>query len=595
VTRRQKNHAGDTTVIEPELRGAARRFTTEDLIPDFYLQILRRLWIDALELDSIHPKTIAATDGTISTVHFAFYEAIRSAVDTLRGYLEDPSARRPMNCLLLGAPGSGKSSLAQAIGKATGIPALYLEYNLSRCDGTEQVGAIFDEIVGMNQRFKQPKVVLLDEFDVRLGGTSMIRYLIQPIYDGKLGEGRELGKTAFIFSGGTLRDRQTLRTLQRNAADFDLIKFLYEVYGGSRLEMARSQMVRDFLDATIKYRDARDRMAPGRDTIEFLRRLDKLPDFLSRINGFVIELPDLSDPAGITHDPLLLGEEDALDDVWPRDRDIRAQRMLQQQLIEMVEAAERVENAELGERPLADFQTSTQLGEESDRLGKEAERLKASDSRRSDRLKERQKELDTMIRDAKSWEDRLRHCRYSYSFRTHREPLLVYKSMLLVERYYRVLINLARRFGPLQGRADPSRPVVIRTSLLNYLCMVPLQHGLRSLEFLIRMLSLAPERCTHLDGAWVVRIHLDPSNQIGPLFRMHMRDELPFRDPDMLWRLVRDRNPKSLEKIAREASSGANPGFTRPPWASGLPNWADILKAYPLQDDPDVLVRIWKG
>lgn len=272
-----------------------------------YLSLLARASISPIRKDEQNGQFEPLTD--FITCDVTFRNEITRARGVLGRYFDDASSiQRPLNCLLLGPPGAGKTYLAQKLAQAI-KPSAFFELNLAQCDDASRIAEMFREI--KNQRRQTPKVVFFDEFDVTIAGTSAIRYLIQPIYSGKDYEHQELGRVAFIFSGSYLKNERILSVLQRHTSDFDFIQFLYDMYRYVDAEALERALILDFFDASVKYRDVRDKNLPERDVFDYLRRLDKLIDFLSRINGFVIEIPDISAPLEVTTDQFILREKSA--------------------------------------------------------------------------------------------------------------------------------------------------------------------------------------------------------------------------------------------------------------------------------------------
>lgn len=382
-----------------------------------------------------------------------FRKEIESASRRLEEYFGDPTVYRPLNCLLLGPPGSGKSYLARKLSEQA--KAIFFEYNLSQLGNPERLAEIFIEISKTHKRTQKPNIVFLDEFDIKVDGSSIIRYLIHPIYEGNYGEEHKFGKTAFIFSGSYLKNRNILSVLQRNVSDFDLLKLLYDLYLVKRDE--ERTLIREFYEVSLEYQEIRERTAADRDVLEYLRQLDKLTDFLSRINGFILEIADLSSPLQITQNHFVISCRES-------PVDVPLQSCSPQEVVDFIKAIEESRG------------------------------------------------------------------RFSCVFNGPSTPILEFKNMLLLERLLRVVQFFESRF-------KEKTNLIASNKLLNYLTVVPLVHGMRSLEHIISQIRLDQKNKT-------VRI----SQEDAEIFRMHIREYDYYKDPESIWVKLEKENPGLCEK-----------------------------------------------
>lgn len=396
------------------------------------------------------------------------------------------ASKRPLNCLLLGPPGSGKTFLAKKLG-GTLADSIFMEFNLSQADSPGRLLEIYHEIEQVGRRFNSPKIVFMDEFDVTTGGTSMIRFLIHLMYEGRFGEGEALKQTAFIFSGSYLRNRQLLSILQQNGSGFDFLRFLHDTYVHLSDRPAERREVRDFFDLSLRYREAKNQMSPDRDALDYLRRLDKLVDFLSRINGFVIEIPDLSAPLEVTAPAF-----------W-------------------------VSHLECGPIRCSELQIKSSRGREI-----------ANDVWKFVRAWERRMKTEARSASGRPFPKGL-HLFKNFTD-SPLKPILLFKNMLLCERLARVVMMIGEKFAD-----DVSEDIQISRPLLNYLSVVPVVHGMRSLEYVIGKLSLDP------DGDQQKRLKLDPTHLNEDITRMHLLREGHYRDDASAWATMRARNPRAFD------------------------------------------------
>jgi hypothetical protein len=247
--------------------------------------------------------------------HFStFYHVLTYEIDEATKQLHDffsSPGKRPYIGIILGPPGSGKSYLAQQV--AEKIDELeeqknsgrrlrpddrvrFIEINLAQYQEPEQF------LRSLRQRLsvKGRKLVILDEFDVTAGMSSAVRYLIGPLWDAKIDvdhSSTPFDSTAFILAGSYLSDRMTYRYISEAVEEVNLPLLLADL-GIAKQDRDGIQFASELESSRIQLEVAQPNSRLSR--IAHLAALEKLPDLLSRVNGFEIELLDLSDPLSVT-------------------------------------------------------------------------------------------------------------------------------------------------------------------------------------------------------------------------------------------------------------------------------------------------------
>lgn len=390
--------------------------------------------------------------GDLITVDPLFAAQIGRALERLARFFGAKDNKRPLNSLILGPPGSGKSFIAKQLGSS--VNALLLEFNLSQYERPSDIHGIFEEIGNFQTKLKDQNIVaLLDEFDVRVQGISALQHLIGPIYDGRDRRGNDLRNTAFVFSGSYLKERALLDRLMANSSGFDLIRLLYDAFMMTNDADARSAVL-ELLSASTQYKQVRELQTPDRNVLDYLRSLEKVTDFISRLNGFIIEVPNIESPLEITTKRYIL------------------------------------ENREKNKDPIVP------IGDYWDHLIPLVKAIEQNGKR------------------------------FSVTYHDPYVPILEYKNMILRERLSRIGFLL-------RDRAGKTSQIHIDRSALCFLAVVPLVHGMRSLETLISTVRVDKQEAA---------LHLDPE-----LCRMHIREFEHYESPGKVWSMVREANRKTFE------------------------------------------------
>ena len=176
---------------------------------------------------------------------------IERVVSVIKRYLDDQSQKRPLNLLMLASPGAGKSHLIQCIAEQLGTQAIgAITYNMVSLERNEDLIPPLEAARNLKVTDRIP-LLFLDEFDAQPAHYPL---LLPLLWDGQLTVGQhelKLGKIVVVLAGSDPR-----------------------------------------LPDAVEYARSMKPKPPQLDTNH-----PKLVDLLSRINGGVLRIPQLSDPA----------------------------------------------------------------------------------------------------------------------------------------------------------------------------------------------------------------------------------------------------------------------------------------------------------
>ncbi|HEY42551.1 MAG TPA: ATPase [Anaerolineae bacterium] len=177
--------------------------------------------------------------GALVTVDRREIEALHSIRSLITEFCERPP-KRPLSIAVFGPPGSGKSFGVTQIAKSSRPGEIQpISFNISQFGHSEELLGALHQVRDIGLSGKIP-LVFWDEFDTPLGDKHLgwLRYFLAPMQDGAFQEGQithPIGRAIFVFAGGT------------------------------------SHRMEEF----------------GAELDETERRAVKLPDFISRLKGFL--------------------------------------------------------------------------------------------------------------------------------------------------------------------------------------------------------------------------------------------------------------------------------------------------------------------
>lgn len=413
-----------------------------------------------------------------TTVNPEYAQRLTALANNLKAYFADDSLVRPFLYLILGPPGAGKSFLIERLIDYLGMseaenagPIIFQQANLSELLEPRELHQLYINIKN-NTANELSTITLLDEFDIKWSGGSAIKYLINPIYDGKFWNGYEfqkLGKCAFFFAGSYLQDRETLLKTQKLLAGVNLNAFLYDSYFERRKQndVVGMNEIREIQSFSYLHEKWRAEVDPRTDTIFYLSSLEKIKDFLSRVAGNIFEILDVSWPLHVTVKEFVL---EGGNDVEPS-------------------------------------------------------------------AKVKVNEVMTYVMHRLNQDENAGQKRRIISYGANDNPLIEYKNMILCERLLRVIDFLKKRFGERfkndlnKEKIKKQGGVFVDRKLLNFLTVVPLINGMRSLEQLI----------SKLEGPDAGRIKAQKLDLAD--ISMIIYEAEKFGDPNRVWALMIGHNP----------------------------------------------------
>jgi len=417
----------------------------------------------------------------------AGYDAeIRNAVYRIRTHFADKASTRPLNCLLLGPPGAGKSFLAKKLAEATCGETKFTTINCAHYGSPDELGA---KLNGISAKSDEDKIVLVDECDVTLAGSSAIRYFIDPMYSGEDYQGNKFNKTVFLFCGSYLRNREIVHELEDRATSLSVPRLLYDLMVAAAPD--QRDVLRDGFLASAMLADSRARTSPKLRVVKYLRDLEKLADFLSRINGPIIEIPDVSRPLEVSRPHFVISSGRVPGDP---DRD----NLLEKEMEPLKEVGI---GSACSPHQLLKFVTDTELP-----------RLPAGHTHGT-------------VADQ----------RFRFGFKYRWDPFLAFKNMMIIERLLRVCDIISDR--TLDGESDFD----IRADELNFLTLVPVIHGLRSVETIVMRL-LESKKNGDRNSVIVNKDRFDL------VVKSQIVDDRSYSNPSLVWNWIVQNNRRALAK-----------------------------------------------
>ena len=145
--------------------------------------------------------------GKLLTVDRREIESYRSIQAVLAEYCAQPQ-QCPISVAVFGPPGAGKSfGVKQVANEIKPGQVEVLTFNLSQFGGPEELPGAFHQVRDVSLSGQIP-LVFWDEFDGCLNGQRLgwLRYFLAPMQDGTFQEGQithPIGQAVFVFAGGT--------------------------------------------------------------------------------------------------------------------------------------------------------------------------------------------------------------------------------------------------------------------------------------------------------------------------------------------------------------------------------------------------------
>jgi hypothetical protein len=230
--------------------------------------------------------------GDLLTVDRQEIESLRSIRSLVSEYAAQPHPKRPLSIAVFGPPGAGKSfgitQLALALRPGEIEPK---EFNLSQLGSTDELLSALHQVRDIGLGGKIP-LVFWDEFDSdHQGPYGWLRYFLAPMQDGKFQQGHvahPIGKAIFVFAGGT---SETLDNFGKNLSE----------------EQARAAKVPDFVSRLKGYINVLgpNPRAGGDDPYYVLRRAILLRSMLSREANHVLRKGVVQIDSGVLRAMLL--------------------------------------------------------------------------------------------------------------------------------------------------------------------------------------------------------------------------------------------------------------------------------------------------
>lgn len=108
---------------------------------------------------------------------------VNDLVSSLNEYSKSDDHTVPFNCLFIAEPGWGKSYLAQCLSDYFDFD--FLSYSIAQMSSTKELIDSFKEIASTQKRSSKKILVFMDEIDAKITGETALGLLLSPMWDGK--------------------------------------------------------------------------------------------------------------------------------------------------------------------------------------------------------------------------------------------------------------------------------------------------------------------------------------------------------------------------------------------------------------------------
>ncbi len=128
-------------------------------------------------------------------------DAINDLIVKIFNYKSQKENKHPLNCLLVGSPGWGKSFLAKSL--ATHFDMPFIEFSISQMASTNDLVDCLDAICSYQNRIQKRILIFIDEINCEIEGNSAMGLLLNPIWDGSFlrnGKTYRLAPAVWIFA-----------------------------------------------------------------------------------------------------------------------------------------------------------------------------------------------------------------------------------------------------------------------------------------------------------------------------------------------------------------------------------------------------------
>jgi hypothetical protein len=198
-----------------------------------------------------HYQRSTITLGEYVTLDWDHRKDINDLINKISSYLEDPTRNRPLNVVMLAEPGSGKSHFIKCLAQSlSSIDVSAVSFNMATLQDIDDLIQPLEAVRNLKVVDRLP-MLFLDEFDIGPAGYSL---LLPLLWDGELHVGNrdvKLGKLVIVMAGSDPKVRKVMKSARSMQKEFS----------NTQPNGVQSDK--------------------------------KLVDLLSRINGGVIEIPDL--------------------------------------------------------------------------------------------------------------------------------------------------------------------------------------------------------------------------------------------------------------------------------------------------------------